>query len=281
MMKSYLRDIKNIPLLDPEEIPILCEKIDRLKELLGGELKAFELKKYSEEDQLEIKDCLSAYHRFIKGNLRLVILIAKKYRKSDFELENLVQFGNIGLIKAVEKFDYSKGKRFNVYASFWIKQAISRGITNTHRTIRLPIHISERLAKIKRETRNNSHPVNLKELSDKINLSVEDILFILEKDYVIQSSNIQCDGGAEFEDTFTYEEESEDGTVIALTKAFEVLDDTEIKILELKLGLIGKPKTFTAISKELSITSKDIEEIYSKAIEKLSASQHLKAFYIK
>jgi RNA polymerase primary sigma factor len=277
-MKDHLRDVRPIPLLKPEEVPLLCKKIDRLKELLGGDLKSFDIENFSKKEQLEIRECLAAYHRFIKGNLRLVILISKKYRNTNYELSNIVQFGYLGLIRAVEKFDYSKSHRFNVYASFWIKQAITRGLVNTNSEIRLPIHINSRLIKAKRELRLNPN-ISKQDLANKIEITPEELDFALAKDYKVNSSAITSKTDGTIEELFCYEEHEETGnTREVLERALESLSETERFIVLARTGYNGRKKSLKSLAKKFESTEENISEILRLALEKLSKEKSLQVF---
>tara|TARA_R100001163_G_scaffold23928_1_gene19978 strand:- start:986 stop:1927 length:942 start_codon:yes stop_codon:yes gene_type:complete len=187
-VRSYLRDIGRIPLLEHDEEILLGRKVQRLMEIKACEDLA---NTASKEDlagvlgmtvkdlKREIRDGEKAKDKMVTANLRLVVSVAKKYTKRNMDLLDIIQEGTIGLVRGVEKFDPGRGYKFSTYAYWWIRQGITRAIAEKSRAIRLPIHVTENLNKLKKAQRElsqlNGEIPNVFELSKYLNLSVDDI----------------------------------------------------------------------------------------------------------
>ena len=187
-VRSYLRDIGRIPLLEHDEEILLGRQVQRMMEIkacedLLGEVTKEDLAKSLEittkELRRELRDGERAKDKMVTANLRLVVSVAKKYTKRNMELLDIIQEGTIGLVRGVEKFDPGRGYKFSTYAYWWIRQGITRAIAEKSRAIRLPIHITENLNKLKKAQRElsqmNGQMPNVFELSDHLGLSVDDI----------------------------------------------------------------------------------------------------------
>ena len=187
-VRSYLRDIGRIPLLEHDEEILLGRKVQRLMEIKACE----DLANTSTKEDLagvlgmtvkdlkrEIRDGEKAKDKMVTANLRLVVSVAKKYTKRNMDLLDIIQEGTIGLVRGVEKFDPGRGYKFSTYAYWWIRQGITRAIAEKSRAIRLPIHVTENLNKLKKAQRElsqlNGEIPNVFELSKYLNLSVDDI----------------------------------------------------------------------------------------------------------
>ena len=187
-VRSYLRDIGRIPLLEHDEEILLGRKVQRLMEIKACE----ELANTATKEDLagvlgmtvkdlrrEIRDGEKAKDKMVTANLRLVVSVAKKYTKRNMDLLDIIQEGTIGLVRGVEKFDPGRGYKFSTYAYWWIRQGITRAIAEKSRAIRLPIHVTENLNKLKKAQRElsqlNGEIPNVFELSAYLNLSVDDI----------------------------------------------------------------------------------------------------------
>lgn len=260
-VRMYLREIGKIPLLSIEE------EMDLAKRALDGDQKA--------------KD------RMAEANMRLVVSIAKRYSGRGMELLDLIQEGNTGLLRAVDKFDPEKGFKFSTYATWWIRQAITRAIADQARTIRIPVHMVETINKLMRTQRKltqdlNREPSN-EELAKAMDMEVEKIEHIMKikQDITSLDAGIGRDGDEgedstlgdfiEDEDTATPEEAA--SIQLLKEKVREVLSslsDRERKILEMRFGLNGtKSHTLEEVGLEFSVTRERIRQIEAKALMKL------------
>ena len=187
-VRSYLRDIGRIPLLEHDEEILLGRQVQRMMEIKAVE----ELSKPETQEDLasvldisskdlrrQLRDGERAKDKMVTANLRLVVSVAKKYTKRNMELLDIIQEGTIGLVRGVEKFDPGRGYKFSTYAYWWIRQGITRAIAEKSRAIRLPIHITENLNKLKKAQRElsqmNGQMPNVFELSDHLGLTVDEI----------------------------------------------------------------------------------------------------------
>jgi len=187
-VRAYLRDIGRIPLLEHDEEILLGRKVQRLMEIkacsdLLGEPSNDELAESlqitTKDLKKQLRDGEKAKDKMVTANLRLVVSVAKKYTKRNMELLDIIQEGTIGLVRGVEKFDPGRGYKFSTYAYWWIRQGITRAIAEKSRAIRLPIHVTENLNKLKKAQRElsqlNGQMPNIFELSDHLNLTVDEI----------------------------------------------------------------------------------------------------------
>lgn len=187
-VRAYLRDIGRIPLLEHDEEILLGRNVQRLMEIkaceeLLGESNQEELASSlgitTKELRKQIRNGEKAKDKMVTANLRLVVSVAKKYTKRNMELLDIIQEGTIGLVRGVEKFDPGRGYKFSTYAYWWIRQGITRAIAEKSRAIRLPIHVTENLNKLKKAQRElsqlNGQMPNIFQLSDHLNLTVDEI----------------------------------------------------------------------------------------------------------
>ncbi|HRY22466.1 MAG TPA: RNA polymerase sigma factor RpoD [Candidatus Dojkabacteria bacterium] len=265
-IRSYLYEIGRIPLLTGEEEVILAKRIEK------GDNEATQL--------------------LITANLRLVVSIAKKYSKSNLELLDLIQEGNIGLMRAVEKFDYTKGFKFSTYATWWIRQAITRAIADQARTIRIPVHMIETINKFNKTSNllatKLGRPPKDEEIAKEMDIEVEKIAEIRkikqnptslatpigeEKDSKLQDI-IPDDWSQSPEDYATGEYLKNQ-----LKDILDSLQDRERRVLSLRFGLDdGVSRTLEEVGKEFGVTRERIRQIEAKALKKLkekSAQQKL------
>ena len=260
-LQVYLRTIGSIPLLTKQQEVELAKRIE-----LGD---------------------LDAKSKMIDANLRLVVSIAKRYRSSGLNLMDLAQEGNIGLIRAVEKFDWRKGYKFSTYATWWIKQAVTRGLANQERTIRYPVHVIELRGKIFRSTRRiiaeTGQEPTPEQIAQDINIDVKKVKDFMEhvSSTVSVDTPIGEDGDAvlgdllpDTSDAFSPVEET--NIVFRSEKLRQILDDlpeADRTLLELRFGLRdGEEWTLEQVGKMLGVTRERVRQKEDKILKKIAQS---------
>jgi RNA polymerase primary sigma factor len=275
-------------LLEPDEI-----LLDPLEQLLREAAK-FRLLEPHEEIELAQrieKGDLEAKERLINCNLRLVVSVARKYQGQGLSMNDLVQEGMLGLIRAVEKFDWRKGFRFSTYGTLWIRQAIQRGLENTSRTIRLPVHMSQRARKVARIERELAlklgHEPSDEEIADAAELSVEEVEEIRAADQAPASldKTVGDDGDTAFGDLLAADQQSPEEEVTeawasdVLQTAVKELPEQERRVIELRFGAgpEGKMHTLGQAGKVLGVSAERTRQIEERALRRLSQNGDLDA----
>ncbi|WP_423788626.1 RNA polymerase sigma factor RpoD [Lawsonibacter celer] len=304
-VRMYLKEIGKVNLLTPEEEIELAQDMgagDAAKEQLEEAeraRKAGEPAVLSAEDEKELKRLVAkgeaAKQRLAEANLRLVVSIAKRYVGRGMLFLDLIQEGNLGLIKAVEKFDYTKGYKFSTYATWWIRQAITRAIADQARTIRIPVHMVETINKVIRVSRQLlqelGHDPSPEEIAEEMSMPVDKVREILKiaQEPVSLETPIGEEEDSHLGDFIPDEDASEPSEAASFALLKEQLVDVlgtltprEEKVLKLRFGIEdGRTRTLEEVGKEFNVTRERIRQIEAKALRKLrhpSRSKKLKDF---
>ncbi len=268
-VRMYLKEIGKVPLLTPEEEIALAIRM-------------------ADGDE-------EAKHRMTEANLRLVVSIAKRYVGRGMLFLDLIQEGNLGLIKAVEKFDHTKGYKFSTYATWWIRQAITRAIADQARTIRIPVHMVETINKTIRVSRQLlqelGHDPSAEEIAAEMGMPVEKVRDILKiaQEPVSLETPIGEEEDSHLGDFIPDEDASEPSEAASFSLLREQLEEVldtlaprEKKVLELRFGIVdGRTRTLEEVGKEFNVTRERIRQIEAKALRKLrhpSRSKKLRDF---
>ncbi len=263
-VKIYLKEIGRVKLLEPEE------EIELAQRMSSGD-------PYAKK-------------RLSEANLRLVVSIAKRYVGRGMQFLDLIQEGNLGLIKAVEKFDYTKGYKFSTYATWWIRQAITRAIADQARTIRIPVHMVETITKVKKVSsillHKNGREATPEEIAEELRLPLERVRDIIRisQDPVSLETPIGEEEDSHLGDFIPDEEAPAPAEAASLTLLKEQLDEVlntlterEGRVLRLRFGLEdGKQRTLEEVGKEFNVTRERIRQIEAKALRKLRHPQRSK-----
>jgi RNA polymerase sigma factor (sigma-70 family) len=230
-----------------------------------------------------IRDAEDATDQFVKSNLRLVVSVAKKYQSSGLPLLDLVQEGNLGLIHAVEKFDYKKGFKFSTYATWWIRQAITRGIANTGRTIRLPVHTGDMVLRLRKTVVQLENDLGRRPTTEELAAALG-----WTEPQVVELQRVSADP-ASLDAPLAEDSEDEFGDIVAdmgaqspfdavaeammpgdIDKLLSSLDERERSVIRLRYGLDrGEPRTLDEVGTHFNLTRERIRQIESRAMSKL------------
>ena len=284
LVNLYLNDIGRYPLLTKGDEVRLAQAIEAGRDATALFASGATLTAAEKRDLRSIeRRAADARQTFVLSNLRLVVSIAKKYQASGLPLVDLAQEGNLGLIHAVEKFDWRKGFKFSTYATWWIRQAISRGISNTGRTIRLPVHAGDKLTALQHaqavlESKLKRSPT-LAELGAELDLPLEKLVEVMgyRADTLSLSQRIAHDGDAELADVVEDRSAASpfDKAVLSLlpdeiTRLLAPLTAREGEILRLRFGLDrGEPRTLEEVGERFNLTRERIRQIEARAMAKL------------
>lgn len=273
-VKLYLREIGKIPLLTAEEEYELAQKI------ING----------TEKEKKKAKD------KMAESNMRLVVSIAKRYSGRGLDFLDLIQEGNTGLLRAVEKFDPDKGFKFSTYATWWIRQAITRAIADQARTIRIPVHMVETINKVLRTQRRLTQELNrepsTEEIAKAMGMEPEKIEYVMKIKQDIASLDASVGRDGEDDDSslgdFIEDEDRispEDSAAMQLLKEqiasiLQTLTDREQKIIKMRFGIGGgKSHTLEEVGAEFSVTRERIRQIEAKALAKLRKNKDTKKLH--
>ena len=269
-VRLYLREIGKIPLLTPEEEADLAQRI--------------------------VKGDQKAKNKMVESNMRLVVSIAKRYGGRGLDFLDLIQEGNTGLLRAVEKFDPDKGFKFSTYATWWVRQAITRAIADQARTIRIPVHMVETINKVLRTTRKlttelNREPTN-EEIAKALDMEPDKIDYVMRIKQDIASLDASVGKDGDDEDSvlgdFVEDEERDSPEDSAanqilkeqLSEIIATLTDREQKIIRLRFGIGGgRPHTLEEVGEEFDVTRERIRQIEAKALSKLRKNKDTKKLH--
>ena len=292
-VRAYLRDIGRIPLLEHDEEILLGRKVQRLMEIKEIE-KELEVKSQddlakvlgvtSKELRKECREGEKAKDKMVTANLRLVVSVAKKYTKRNMELLDIIQEGTIGLVRGVEKFDPGRGYKFSTYAYWWIRQGITRAIAEKSRAIRLPIHVTENLNKLKKAQRELSQikgrMPTVFELSDRLELTVDEIKDLMCKGRQPTSLEIKIGENRDTALMDLLEDETQlpdlllDQACIKddIRELIKDLPEMQAIVISMRYGIgdeMLEPMSMTAIGQVLNMSRDRVRTLENKALRSL------------
>jgi RNA polymerase primary sigma factor len=295
-VKDYLKQIGKVPLLNAEQEVELAKRIEAG---LFAEEKLAESDRMNPDQRIDLEwiaeDGRRAKNHLLEANLRLVVSLAKRYTGRGMLFLDLIQEGNLGLIRAVEKFDYTKGYKFSTYATWWIRQAITRAMADQARTIRIPVHMVEVINKLARVQRQMLQDLGREptpeELAVELDLTPEKVVEVQKygREPISLHTPLGEDGDSEFGDLIEDTEAIQPGEAVSfallqeqLHSVLDTLSEREAGVVSMRFGLIdGQPKTLDEIGKVYGVTRERIRQIESKTMLKLrhpSRSQVLRDY---
>ncbi len=296
-VRSYLQDIGRIPLLEHHEEILLGRQVQRLMELkqiqkeleldVEGLADAMDLSIH--QVKKELRNGAKAKDKMVTANLRLVVSVAKKYTKRNMELLDIIQEGTIGLVRGVEKFDPGRGYKFSTYAYWWIRQGITRAIAEKSRAIRLPIHVTENLNKLKKAQRElsqlNGEMPNVFQLSDYMGISVEEIKDLMCKARQPTSLEIKIGENRDTALVDLLEDETQlPDTLLErqfikedIRNLIDELSEMQAAVISMRYGIgeeILEPMSMTAIGQILNMSRDRVRTLEQKALRSLREKQY-------
>jgi RNA polymerase primary sigma factor len=284
-VKDYLKQIGKVPLLNARQEVELAKRIEAglfAEEKLAegsGMLRADQ----SIELELVVEDGRRAKDHLVEANLRLVVSLARRYTGRGMLFLDLIQEGNLGLIRGVEKFDYTRGFKFSTYATWWIRQAITRAMADQSRTIRLPVHMGEAISRLARMRRQLLQDLGREpttgELAAELDMTTEELVEVQKygREPISLNTPLGEDGDSEFGDLIEDSEAIQPGEAVSfillqeqLQSVLGTLSEREAGVVSMRFGLAdGQPKTFDEIGTLYGVTRERIRQIESKAMYKL------------
>jgi RNA polymerase primary sigma factor len=286
---DYLKQIVEIPLLNDEQEVGLAK---RIKAGLSAEEKLADGNRLNDDQRLDLEwiaeDGARAKNHLLEANLRLVVSLAKRYTGRGTLFLDLVQEGNLGLIRAVEKFDYTKGYKFSTYATWWIRQAITRAMADQARAIRIPVHMVEFINKLARVQRQMLQDLGREptpeELAVELDMTPERVIEVQKygREPISLHTPLGEDRDSEFGDLIEDSEAIQSGEAVSFTllqeqlhSVLDILSEQEAGVISMRFGLTdGQPKTLDEIGKVYGVTRERIQQIESKTMSKLRRPRH-------
>jgi RNA polymerase primary sigma factor len=287
-VKDYLKQIGKVPLLNAEQEVELAKRIEA--GLFAEEKLAEGARVLSSDTRIDLEwiaeDGRRAKNHLLEANLRLVVSLAKRYTGRGMLFLDLIQEGNLGLIRAVEKFDYTKGYKFSTYATWWIRQAITRAMADQARTIRIPVHMVEVINKLARVQRQMLQDLGREptpdELAVELDMTPEKVVEVQKygREPISLHTPLGEDGDSEFGDLIEDSEAIQPGEAVSFTllqeqlhSVLDTLSEREAGVVSMRFGLTdGQPKTLDEIGKVYGVTRERIRQIESKTMSKLRHS---------